>query len=226
MKKFLNYFISASFLSLILGGVGIYYTVRGSRTHLSMDIAAESNVLDVRHPIPELAIIFQGKDIEGEKANLKILTIRVVNDGEANIHENDFDSRIPFGLIVDGGSVVRAQVVGSNSQYLADNLHPHVQGSDQVDFDKIIFDKGRFVTVEVLVIHPKSVTPQVRPLGKIAGLDQIAVRNSFEESDQQGFWAQVFTGTIAVQLVRAIAYVLLAILSFVIIGFFIPGYRA
>ena len=36
MKRF-RYFISASFLSLVLGLLGIYYTLRGSRTHFSMD---------------------------------------------------------------------------------------------------------------------------------------------------------------------------------------------
>jgi hypothetical protein len=61
-----------------------------------MDIAADSNVL--RHPIPDLATLFQNRDIEKDNSNLTILTIRVINDGEANIHDNDFDSPMGFGL--------------------------------------------------------------------------------------------------------------------------------
>ena len=103
IRKFFKYFVSAGFISLVLGVFGLYYTVRGSwGTHLSLDIAAESNVyLTLSTLVPDLAILFQGRDIEEEKSNLKVLAVRVVNDGEANIRENDFDSRLPFGLEVD-----------------------------------------------------------------------------------------------------------------------------
>lgn len=222
-RNFLKYFVSASFLSLVLGGLGIYYTVRGSRTHLSMDIAAESNVLDVRHPIPDLAILFQGRDIEEEKSNLRVITIRIANDGEANIHENDFDSRTPFGLRIDGGRIVRAQVTGSNSSYLAENLHPQLQAPDRIVFDKIIFDRARFVAVEAVILHSKNSAPNITPLGKIAGLDAIAVTNSFQEHDQQSFWSQTFNGAPAIQITRGFAYGLLALISVIAIGFLIAG---
>jgi len=222
-KRFVKYFVSASFISLLLGVLGIYYTLRGNRTHLSMDIAAESNVLDVKHSVPEMAILFQGRDIEEEKSNLKVLTVRVMNDGDANIHENDFDSRIPFGLEIDNGRVVRAQVAGSNSSYLAANLHPRVEGGSRIIMDKIIFDKGKFVAVEVLVLHPKSSNPRLKPLGKIAGVDDIAVTNSFQERDQRSFLDQVFAGPAAVQITRAIAYSFGALLTIVVVGLSIAG---
>jgi hypothetical protein len=207
----------------VISALGIYFTLRGSRTHLSMDIAAESNVLDVRHPVPDLAILFQGKDIEEGKSNLRVLTIRIVNDGESNIHENDFDSRMPFGLRIDGGRVVRAQVTGSNSSYLAENLHPQLQVPDRIVFNKIIFDKDRFVAVEAVVLHQKSDTPHITPLGKIAGLDAIAVTNSFQNHDQQSFWSQVFNGAPAIQITRGIAYALLALVTVIAIGSSIAG---
>jgi hypothetical protein len=170
-----------------------------------------------------LAILFQGLDIEEEKSNLKILTVRVINDGEANIHENDYDSRTPFGLQIDGGRVVRAQVVGANSSYLSDNLHPHVEGPNQILMDKIIFDKGKFVSLEILVLHPKSTNPKLKPMGKIAGLDEISVTNSFQDRDQRSFVDQVFSGPTAIQISRAIAYSFFALISIIIMGFSIAG---
>jgi hypothetical protein len=184
----LKYFLSASFISLVLGFLGLYYTLRGSRTHLIMDIAAESNVLDVKHPIADLSILFEGRGIEEEKSNLKVLTIRLINDGEVNIHENDFDSRIPFGFQVDGGRVVRAQLSGSNSSYMSDNLHPRVESPNRVVVDKIIFDKGKFVAIDLLVLLPKNATPKIKPLGKIAGLDEIPVTNSFQDREPTRFF--------------------------------------
>jgi len=223
LTKVRKYFVSASFIGIVLGVVSVYYTLRGTRTHLSMDIAAESNVLDVRHPIPGLSILFQGRDIEEEKSNLKVLTIRVINDGEANIRESDFDSRTPFGLQVDGGRLIRAQVAGSNSSYLSENLHPRVESPSRVLLDKIIFDKGKFVAVEVLVLHPKSGNPAIRPMGKIAGLEEIAVTNSFHDREQRSFTDQVFSGPFAIQISRTIAYFIGALLTIAVIGFSIAG---
>jgi hypothetical protein len=215
--KFLKYFISASFIGIIVGVLGIYYTLRSSRTHLSMDIAAESNVLDLKHPIADLAILFQGRDIEEEKSNLKILTVRIINDGEADIHENDFDSRMPFGLQIDGGRVIRAQVAGANSSYLSENLHPRVEGAGRIELDKIIFDKGKFVALEILVLHPKNSVPHVKPVGKIAGIETIAVTNSFQDREQRGFLEQTFSGPVAIQLSRGIGYSLSAVAAIIAI---------
>ena len=212
-----KYFVSASFISIALGFLGLYYTLRGTRTHLSMDIAAESNVLDVRHPISDLAIYFQGTDIDKEKANLKILTIRVINDGEASIREGDFDSRIPFGLEIAGGRIIRAQVTGSNSRYLTDNIHLRVENQSRVVLEKVIFDKGDFITIEVLVLHPKNAVPSLRPLGKIAGLSDMAVTNSFQERDQASFISLVFGGPAAVQISRTIAYAFIALVLIIAI---------
>ena len=223
LKRFSKYFISASFLGLVIAIVSFYYEVHGNRVHMSMDIAAESNVLDVKHPIPDLAVLFQGRDIEEEKSNLKILAIRVVNDGEANIHENDFDSRMPFGLQVNGGKVIRAQVVGGNSPYLTQNVNPKVDEGNQVVLDKVIFDKGKYVSLEILVLHPKNSAPQLVPMGKIAGLEQIAVTDSSQTHDQQNFFGKVFAGPVAVQIVRALVYSVLSLLGVVIVGFFIAG---
>jgi hypothetical protein len=219
----LKYFLSASFVSLVLGFLGLYYTLRGSRTHLTMDIASESNVLDVKHPIADLLILFEGRNIEEERSNLKVLTIRLINDGEVNLHENDFDSRIPFGFQVDGGRVVRAQLSGSSSSYMSDNLHPRVESPNRVVVDKIIFDKGKFVAIDLLVLLPKNATPKIKPLGKIAGLDEIAVTNSFQDREQRGFFEQVFDGPAAVQISRTLAYAFIALLTIIAIGFSIAG---
>jgi hypothetical protein len=221
--KLFKYVVSASFLGLVIGLLSIYFTLRDRKTHLTMDIAAESNVLDVLHPIPELSILFQGQDIGKENSNLKVLTVRVVNDGESNIHEDDFDSHMPFGLQVDGGTVVRAQVAGSNSPYLAGNLHPQLQTPNRVLFDKIIFDRRKFVAVELLVLHSKDQQPRVRAFGKIAGIEEISVTNSFQDHAQQGFWEQVFQGQPVVQITRAITYGLATLVACIGIGFGIGG---
>lgn len=219
----IKFILSASFLSLIIGLIALYYTIRGTKISLVADVTAESNVMDVRTPLRDLAILFQGEDVQKENLNLKILSVRLVNEGEANILENYFDSRIPWGLRVDGGRLIEARITGSNSQYLSDSLHPRTANGAEVTFDKIIFDRGKYVALELLVLHNKGVEPQVKPFGKIAGMDNIPIRNSFRDRDQEGFSSKVFRGPIAVQIARTIAYFLIGLATAVAVGFSIFG---
>ncbi len=218
-----KFFLSASFLSLVIGLVALYYTVRRTRTNLVVDVTSESNVMDVRTPRKDLSILFQGQDIQKENSNLRVVGVRLVNEGDTNVLESYFDSRIRWGLRIDGGRLIEARVTSSSSQYLLENLHPRVTGNDEVDFDKVIFDRGKYVALELLVLHDKNVEPQVRAVGKIAGMDTIPTRNSFRERDQEGFGTKVFKGPIAVQISRTIAYFFIGLGTVVVVGLAIAG---
>jgi hypothetical protein len=223
IKRLRKYFVSASFIGILIGLVSLYYTLRDRQTQLTIDIASESNVLDVLHPIPDLAIVFQGQDLEKQKQSLEVLTIRLVNDGQTDIRENDFDSRIPLGLQIDNGLVVRAQVSGATLPYLGENLHPRLSGQNQVLFDKIIFDKGSSVSVDILIIHDKEQRTRVSALGKIAGLDRILITDSSQRREQQSFWQQVFVGSPTVQLIRGLSYAFAFLIGILLIGVCIAG---
>jgi hypothetical protein len=218
IRQGIKFLISASFWGIVIGLVALYYTVRGTRTSLVVDVVSESNVMDVRTPLKELSIVFQGQDIQKENANLRILGVRIVNEGEANILESHFDSKIPWGLHIEGGQLIEARVTGSNSEYLTDNLYPKIADKNNVTFDKVIFDKGKYIALELLVLHNKNAEPKVRAIGKIAGMDSIPIRYSFRDQDQEGFKSKVFKGPIAVQIARTIAYFVIGFFSAAIVG--------
>jgi len=219
----MRYIVSASFLGLIVGVLGLYYTLRASRTHLAIDITAESNVLDVRTSVKNLAVLFQGRDIQQENLNLKILTVQIVNQGEVNMLETYFDSRNPWGLQVQGGRLIEARIIGSNSGYLNENLQPKIIDNKYVTLEKVIFDRGKYVTLELLVLHAKDAEPRVIALGKIAGMDEIAVTSSFKEHDQQGFFSAVVKGPASVQIARSITYFLITLVALFACGLSIAG---
>jgi hypothetical protein len=223
IRKKAKFLVSASFLSLLIGLVALYYTARRTRTNLVVDVTSESNVMDVRTPRRDLSIVFQGQDIQKENSNLRILGVRLVNEGDVNILESHFDSRIPWGLRIEGGRLIEARVTGSNSEYLSDSLHPRVIGPDEVDFDKVIFDKGKYVALGLLVLHDKNIEPRIMAVGKIAGMDAIPVRNSFRERDQEGLGAKVLKGPIAVRIARTIAYFLIGLVGVILIGLTAAG---
>src|SRR5260370_21283770 len=219
VRQKIKFLISASFWGIVIGLVALYYTVRGTRTNRVVEVGSESNVTEVRTPFKDLAILFQGQDIQKENANLRILGVRLVNEGESNILENYFDSKIPWGLRIEGGRLIEARVTGSNSKYLSENLHPSIVEKDEVTFDNVILDKGKYIALELLVLHDKNVEPIVVPIGKIAGMDQIPVRNSFRERDQEGLRGRAFKGPIAVQIARTIGYFLIGLFLTAGIGF-------
>lgn len=171
----------------------------------------------------QLAVLFQGQDIQQENANLKILVVRIVNEGEVNILENYFDSRLPWGLDIQGGRVIEVRITGSNSRYLVDNLHPTITDENRITLDKVIFDRGKYVNLELLVLHNKNAEPRVAVFGKIPGMDDVPVTSSFKEREQQGLAKSVFKGPIAVQIARTIAYSLIGLTAAIAIGFSIGG---
>jgi hypothetical protein len=222
-QRLVKYFVSASFLGLILGVLGLYYTLGSSRTNLVIDVAGESNVLDVRTSVKDLAVLFEGRDIQQDNSNLKILTVRLANQGQVNILETYFDSRTPWGLQIDGGRIIEARVTSSNSPYLGENLQPKISDANHVNFQKVIFDKGKSVTLELLVLHNKNIEPRVTAFGKVAGMDDIPVTNSFRDQEQQGFLKIAFEGPIAVQIARVISYFIVGLLAAIATGLAIAG---
>jgi len=140
----MRYIVSASsFLGLIVAVLGLYYT-----------------------SVKNLAVLFQGRDIQQENLNLKILTVQIVNQGEVNILETYFDSRNPWGLQVQGGRLIEARIIGSNSRYLNENLQPKIIDNKYVTLEKVIFDRGKYVTLELLVLHAKDAEPRVIALAR------------------------------------------------------------
>ena len=85
-------------LSLFFAGFGVYIATYEKKPHISIDIVSETNVLDVRQPVRGLAISFQGDDLQDKNLNLRVVTVRVSNDGEVDILQSTFDKDDTWGL--------------------------------------------------------------------------------------------------------------------------------
>ena len=58
----------------------------------------------------------------------------------------------------------------------------------------------------MLVVHPKDITPEIIPLGKIAGIDEIVVTWSPVEPDVPGLISELFGGGNTLRAIRAIVF--------------------
>ena len=184
---------------------------------MTYEILRETDVLDVRTPVEDLQITFQNQDIQGENLNLRIYAMRVVNNGEVDILQTQYDLDEIWGLQVIDGRVIEARLIEASSGYLSTKANPQVIREDIVEFDKAIVEKGEFFAFNMLVVHDKDVTPEIIPLGKIAGIDEIVLTRVPVKVEGPGFLSDLFGGGWAVQLVRAILFLMSAA---VVLGLF------
>ena len=189
--------------TVILGVPAIYLAIHEKRPHISYDITGDSKVLDVHQPVKDLEIRYRGEDIYALKKNLRVLTITVRNDGEIHIRPMDFDPSMPWGLQLKGGQLVDVpKLVGNNSEYIRDNINLQATTNNLVIFQKIIFERDKYFTIELQVLHRTEEEPELEVMGKIAGIETSAVIRNQKNNGAPNFWTSVFYGSLAVQLTR------------------------
>lgn len=199
--------------------IGIFSMLQERPTDISFRIISEANVLDVRKPLQELSIFFQGKDIQKNNLNLRIITIQIENTGQQDILQTFYDSKDIWGFKVNNGKLVGLRLINSNSQYLLRQLKP-IATSTVVKFDKVIFERGKYFTIEILILHEKNRLPEIIPLGKIAGIDKI-VPIKVWATGKKGALSQAFTGDFLIQLIRLLGYFIFFVMSVGLIAFLI-----
>jgi hypothetical protein len=207
-------------LAIAFGVFGVYSIFHETKPHISFEITNEANVLDVRKPLKDLSISFQGEDIQEKNLNLRIFTIRIENSGQVDILQNHYDQGDVWGFEVLGGKIIEVRLMGSSSDYLKSNLNPQLFKENAVQFRKVIFEKGKFFTLEILVLHRKGMLPGITPLGKIAGIERIRPFRSWMEKGERSFLGELFYGSIPLQILRGIIYVIgWLVLSGIVLGF-------
>ena len=197
-----NWTIVSVILALLFG-IFTVYVYYADAPNLTFDIINDANVFDVNKPLDELNISFQGDDIKKRNLNLRIISIKIENTGNTKILQNFYDKNVIFGLQIDNGHIIESRLIGSNSEYFKSYLNFETI-NNTVEFPKLIFEKNKYFIVEILVLHDKNKIPNVTPLGKIAGIDQIEIMKSYAETPS--FFDSIVSGSLLVQLSRLLIY--------------------
>jgi hypothetical protein len=199
------------FVATAIGVVLALWSFHEKRPNISFVTTADSNVLDVHTPMAALDVLYQGESIQRRNLNLRLLRMRVQNAGDVDIVQGAYDQKLPWGFRISNGRLIEIRVVGSNSVYLQSNLRPQQVSGNEVRFDKVIFDRGKFIDIQCLIVHPKDEEPGVIPFGKIAGLERLtAIRQTSKSRGQ--FLHETFDGSMQKQVARVGAYGVLFIL--------------
>lgn len=190
-------------IAIFFGVYGIYSAYQEDKTDISFEIINEANVFDVREPMDNLTISYEGEDIQEKNLNIRIITFRVTNVGNVNILQNYYDANDIWGAQVNEGKIIRIKLIDSNSNYIKSNLKPRLYDIKTIEFTKTIFEKGDYFTLEIFVLHNKDKSPSIITRGKIAGIDEIKlVDNSVEK--EETFINKLFYGGFIINLIRLI----------------------
>jgi hypothetical protein len=209
-------------VAVAFGIAGLYTALRENRPNLVVEIENQADVLDVHRPLEDLKLSFRGQDIQQQNLNLRIFTVRVSNKGREDVLQGQYDQESPWGIKVSVGQIIEARLATNNSTYLASRIQPEITSTDTITLKKVIFERDRFVTLEMLVLHHKGSPPRILAFGKIAGQDEIAVVDQSGQRGRQGFWSQVISGNLWVHGIRFGGYVVFLIaLSLAVAGCFI-----
>lgn|GEM_PF-6991110 len=212
--------IVGTILALIFGSVGVYSVFHEKKPSLLFEITNEANVLDVYKPLDNLKIIFENEDIQEKKLNLKIVTVKISNDGEINILQSYFDHNIDWGFRVYNAKIIDdARILNSSSSYIQSNLKPSIKDGNTVNFKKIILEKGAYFTIEVLLLHNKNIEPTIKYVGKIAGINFVPPVYTWREASEVTFFKTFFYGGFKVTFFRGLLSALAVFASLLFLGF-------
>ena len=204
-------------LSLLFGSIGLYTFIYEPEPDISIELISAISVLDINKSVNDLNILFQGQDIEKSNLSLKILSIRFTNTGETDLTEYSYDKQDTLGLQVINGRLIEARVTSTNYDYLLPRINPRILNEHLLQIDKIIFERGKYFILELIVLHDKDQLPEVLHVGKIAGIDDIQVIDTWDTEDSASFISELFSGGTLVQIVRPLVYIVSLIIIIVIL---------
>jgi len=206
-------------LTIAFGIMGLYAYFHERKPSIQVEVVGESNVLDLHKPLENLTIYFDKEDIQKKSLNLRIINLQISNNGEIDILQSHFDQKTRWGIKISSGKIINdARIINTNSEYLRDTLSPKVLGDNVVEFEKVIFEKGKYFSIEILVLHNKDTLPEITCIGKIAGIDKIASVKTWEKRLRPSFLDTFFYGGFLINILRPIvAFIFLILLVIVIV---------
>ena len=192
----------------LLGALLAYLALKEPVPAVTFETISDTNVLDLHRPMRDLEVVFRGQNIQEQNLNLRIMTINVINSGDVDILSSHYDPGDNWGIKFKDGQVIEERLVDASSEYLRSNVVPQRLSVDTIAFPKVIFEKDAFFAIEVLILHPKSESPAISSVGKIAGINRISILTRPLAREDVGFVTELFQGSALIQVVRTIVYLL------------------
>ena len=216
-------------LAIIFGALSIYTAFYQKKSPaIKYEIESSASVFDIREDVGKLDVIFNGVNLRETRQTLTLMTLKVSNNGSEPVLKTSYDDKDPLGFEISIGEIVKAELLRANKPYITKNLNvnlnPQTNATSAI-FSPIIIEPGDVFWVKVLILHKEKTIPELKPIGTVAGVESIMLTGLGTNEKAPSFWEQVTTGTIVVQLTRAVVYffgfftgIIVILIPFALIG--------
>lgn len=199
-----------SFLGFVAGvAFGLFgiYTVffYDKYPALDIEVANDAPVFSVREQVPELDILFQGTSIREAHQGLAVVTLKISNNGKAAIRASDFDAKDPLALTLLNGKIIRVDLLDSSEDYFKTVFSQVTTTNGTIVIPPFIMEQGRFMALQVLVLHDEKVRPQFKATGKVAGIAQLSIKPCMV-AEPVSPKRSAFSGDLPIQGLRVVVY--------------------
>lgn len=207
-------FLAISLIAALLTIVGFALTfdpikrvVFGRDVNLQWTVTNEVPVFDIRNPLPELTVTYQGENLTRSDRTIVVSTVQLTNSGNEPVGPDRLTDLDPLGLRISGGTLVRVLAVNASSPHLREHLSTVQQGNVIIFRRGIIIDPSDTVTLSLLIRKQPSTALHYTAIGKVGGQNDIRF-SAIKDSPSQSFINDVFGGSLLVLLARLVAYFL------------------
>ena len=164
--------------ALLIGLIGVALAVYATwfndkRVSLSLAVHTNSSLVSELAPSPSLELVFNGTTFNPARTPLRVLLVRIWNDGDTTIRANDFDPQAPIGFRVQQGRFLYADLEQASTEYLKSSAKVSLSGQDSVAVAPVILEPGDAVFIKALLLHESGQVPVVKPMGKVAGATSV-----------------------------------------------------
>lgn len=221
IEKYLDNYASKTVITLLgiaAAFVTIYAFLQEKKVDLRYEIIANTNVLDFNADISKLEVAYDSTNLKQTGKNLRIYTIKVVNNGDENIIKEFYDENEPVGIKISSGKIIeQPEIIQSSNPYLSRNVKFKSNQDETVIFSKVIIESGEYFILKLLVLHKKEKIPNIISFGKIAGQQKIEVVNAVDVKEEMTFLKRAYFGDFWTQLLRLVSYFIFGLVIIIII---------
>lgn len=194
-------------LAVFFGGLTLYNEfIKNPNPQLSVQILADTSVLDVRENVPELKIMYGDADIKSINQTLSVAIFRIQNTGGAPILNGSYDDKLLPTIHLGDGRFIKVEQLSATSSYLTQFGQPLLLDSVRLQLPRVILEPGEAYIIKALLLRGINSTGPFTASGKVAGSREISLVPLQTTKEVPSFWSTSFSGSIGNQLIRTPVY--------------------
>ena len=193
---------SWSFMGFLVGIAGIAFAIYTiyfykEKPNIEYYQLTNTNVLDVKENLTKLDVLYDSTSIKKNKQSLRVITIKILNNGNEDLGPLHYDQTVPLGLKVNQGVIVETpQIIETSNEYIADRLKINWDNENEISFSQFIINTNESFTLKLLLLTKENVIPEIETTGYIAGLGKPILRTDINKPEEKGFFSRVIEGSI------------------------------